>query len=63
MSQDTMENLKRMGYVFLLAAWFFNTLGGTAYHLYNGQVPFALSNIIVSLSIIPTVRGWFKKLT
>lgn len=63
MNQDLKEKLQKTGCAVLCALWLFNLVGGTITHFFTGNGAFGVSNLIISIAVYPTVKGWFSKLT
>lgn len=56
------EKMIRLIKFLFVIVWFFNTIGTSAYLIWAGQWHFAIANIIIAVSIFPSVKNVFQGL-
>lgn len=58
-----MENLKKIGYFFLVAFAVMGVLGGIGYSIFGGSWPIAIGVAVAGYAAWPRIKEWAQKLT
>ena len=55
------DNMKQVGYLFILLLWVMGGIGGAGYAIYNNAWPIAVGAVVNAVLAFPKVREYFKK--